>query len=361
MTRVLMAGALVGAIVGWGCGEIREQPGELDQLFPTEAVEDNINEPIEFVSRSETMYGLPRDGMASVADLIAVFPTEPTAVDEPDIFVAPGVDAPTDQCRGGGFVESDGLPLELEVVVTLHPRQYMKIPICGQDERHYGVYTIEDDTGGIVVLRDSRVAPFTFGDRLRLRVDGVMFTFGLETDTRAVLISDYEVLDVTPAIEGAAPDGTVLYEDTNERFGPDDIGRVRQVEGFVYLKPTNDNFNSMALTSYEVPFFDESTLEGESLQCVRTCQLRCRNTCDAGEATGQVCDDACRDNCVRNDNTFVEADLPTCWPVGIDAELGRRGFSPNVGRHVRVRGPVVNSFDVQIWVNSLGQVEFLDE
>ena len=359
MQRFLLAGLLALGVAG--CGELRDQPGDLNELFPGEAIEDTVDESITFASRADVMYGLPRDGMASVGDLIAVFPTEPTAVDEPDIFVAPGVEAPTDQCRGGGFVQSDGLPLELEVVVTLHPRQYMKVPICGQDERHYGVYVVEDDTGGIVVLRDSRVAPFTFGDRLRLRVDGVMFTFGLETDTRAVLISDYEVLSVSPAGDNGAPNGTVLYQETDARFGADDIGRVRQVEGFIYQKPTNDNFNSTVVTSYEVPAYGDDPLEGAALQCVRTCQLRCRDACDGGDATGPICDDACRDNCAQNDNDFIEDDLPTCWPIGIDFELGRRGFSPDVGRRVRVRGPVVNSFDVQIWVNSLGQVEYLDQ
>ena len=47
-------------------------------------------------------------------------------------------------------------------MVALHPRQYLKVPVCNQDERNYGSYVVVDDTGGqleqlnreIVALRD---------------------------------------------------------------------------------------------------------------------------------------------------------------------------------------------------------------
>lgn len=348
--------ALLAAFVAAACGEVRETSVPLEQISPVEPVEDAIDESIAFESRAEFAYGLPRDGQAAIGDLVALFPTEPTGFDEPDVFVAPGIEAPTPSCRGGAFVELDELPMEIEGIVTLHPRQYMKVPICGQDERHYGVYTIEDDTGGVVVLRDSRVAPFTFGDRIRLRVEGIMLTFGLETDTRAVLISDYTVLsDPPPSGDGIAAPGTVLYEATEEPFGDDDITRVKQIEGFVFQVPTNDNFNSMIITSTDVAPNPGATLEGEQLTCVRSCQLPCRSNC----SSGAVCEAMCRDLCSDNDNVFDAELLGTCWNVGIDAELGRRGFQPEFGTRLRVRGPVVNSFDVQIWVNSLGQAEEL--
>lgn len=352
-----LRGAMVAALLVAACGEVRDEVVSVETISPTAPVEDSIDESIQFASRGELAYGLPREGQAAIADLVALFPTDPTGVNDPDIFVAPGIEAPTESCRGGRFGEVPELPMEIEGIVTLHPRQYMKVPICGQDERHYGVYTIEDDTGGVVVLRDSRVAPFSFGDRIRLRVEGIMLTFGLETDTRAVLISDYTVLDdPPPSGDGIAEPGTVLYAPTTEPFGDDDVTRVREIEGFVYDVPTNDNFNSMVITAREIPPNAGDALEGEQLTCVRSCQLPCRSLCNSGN----VCEGMCRDICADNGNTFVEDELGACWNVGIDSELGRRGFQPEFGRHVRIRGPVVNSFDVQIWVNSLGQTEFLD-
>ena len=59
----------------------------------------------------------------------------------------------------------------------------------------------------------------------------------------------------------------------------------------------------------------------------------------------------------RTSDSFVITRKPG---LGISAELGRRGFAPAYGTHLRIRGPVVNSFDVQMWVLSPGQVEFLD-
>lgn len=340
-----------------GCGEVNDLAVPLEEVSPVAPIEDPIDESITYADRASFQYGLPREGAPSIGDLIALFPTDPTGVNDPDVFVGDGVRTPTEFCRGGAFQVVEGLPMEIEGVVTLHPAQYMKVPICGQDERHYGVYTIEDDTGGVVVLRDSRVAPFSFGDRIRLRVDGIMLTFGLETDTRAVLISSYEVLnDPPPRGDGIAAPGTVLYEPVDRPFGDEDITRVREITGWVFQQPTNDNFNSMIITEREVSAPAASPLEGEELTCVRSCQLPCRSECVAGS----VCEAMCRNICEDNANVFDAEALGACWYVGIGLELGRRGFAPAPGSHVRIRGPVVNSFDVQIWVNSLGQVEFLD-
>lgn len=357
MTRHVVLGSALVALLVVGCGEVNDTAVPLETVSPVLPVEDPVDESIAYGDRAMLQYGLPREGAASIGDLVALFPTEPTGFNDPDVFVGAGVRTPTEFCRGGAFAVIDGLPIEVEGVVTLHPAQYMKVPICGQDERHYGVYTIEDDTGGVVVLRDSRVAPFSFGDRIRLRVDGIMLTFGLETDTRAVLISDYEVLtDPPPSGDGIAPPGTVLYEGIGRPFTDEDITRVREVSGWVFQQPTNDNFNSMIVTEREVRPSNGETLTGESLTCVRSCQLPCRNEC----VSGTVCEATCRSICEDNGNVFDPDALGSCWYVGIGLELGRRGFAPPQGTKIRVRGPVVNSFDVQIWINSLGQVEYLD-
>ncbi|MFT4702864.1 MAG: hypothetical protein ACI81R_000551 [Bradymonadia bacterium] len=341
------------------CSDVRENPVPADELFPPSAVQDDVQEPITYASSEQLVYGLPRGDMSSIAELIAVLPQSATGVNDPDTFVGPGVNITTDQCRGGAPAVSMALPMVVEGVVTLHPRQYMKVLICGQDEKFYGSYTIEDDTGGIVVLRDSRVAPFTFGDRVRLTVSGVMLTFGLSPNTRAVLISDYEVLPVEQTLAGQAPWGTVLYQPLTESITDDSpvFTRTQQIEGWVFSEPTNDNFNSMVITSERIePTDPDLRPTGAALQCALTCQIECEQNC----ADAAACDSLCRSTCI-DDQTFDNQEFPACWQVGIDAELGRRKFAPEAGTHVRVTGPAVDSFDQQLWVISLGQVEVLAE
>lgn len=340
---VAAASVLAGAL---GCAaDLRHTPLDIDETWPEAPQSRVAGEEIAYASRLDgASYGLPRDGMASIADLIALFPTQPVGVSDPDIFVAPDLSFPTDQCRGGAPEVVRELPMTIEGVVTLHPRQYMKVTICGQDERHYGVFTIEDDTGGIVVLRDSRVAPYSFGDRVRLRVKAITLTFGRELDTRAILVSDIEKLPVAS--------GAIAYRETSEPFSSADVGDTVQVEGYVHIEPVSRNFGSMLVTS--APFTrGRPAVSGDMLQCVRTCEVRCLDGCPSNEACGDICPDLC----VRNGARFVQDELPSCWIVGIDAELQRRGFSPPYGAPVRARGPVVNNFDVQMWVNSPGQIE----
>ncbi len=342
--------ALVAAIVTFACGDdLRDGPVSVDEMWPEPPVEDQVDEAIEYADRAAgNAYGLPRAGESGIADLIALFPDEPPRRDDPDIFASPDLSFPGDQCRGGSPAVVTELPMTIEAVVTLYPRQYMKVTVCGQDERHYGTFTVEDDTGGIVVLRDSRVAPYTYGDRVRLTVHAVTLTFGPELDTRAILVADIDQIPGRDAI---------LYSTTTEPFSAADAGLVRQIEGWVHGVPTSLNFNTMIVTERRVTAGAGSEqFTGAMLQCVRSCEVRCAEGCPSLEACADICPDAC----VAGGAEFDEASLPACWSVGISAELGRRGFAPAYGTHLRIRGPVVNSFDVQMWVLSPGQVEFLD-
>ncbi|MFT6400290.1 MAG: hypothetical protein ACJAYU_005061 [Bradymonadia bacterium] len=348
--RLLIISLTLGALTA-ACGDARTVATPVDEIWGSEPVRITADEAIEFADREAgAIYGLPRDGMASVADLIAVFPEDGQGGGDPNIFIGPNVTIPTDQCRGGAPVVVPELPMTIEAVVTLHPRQYMKVEICGQDERHYGVYTVEDDTGGIIVLRDSRVAPYTFGDRVRLTVDAVTLTFNSDADTRAILVAAVERIP-----EETGQD--VLYRNATEPFTTEYVGQVKQVEGFVHVEPTNLNFNSMVMTSELVSRRQRGEdFTGELLQCVRTCEVQCLTRCPSTEACADICPDAC----VSEGGVSVPAaDLPVCWLIGIDAELGRRGFQPAYGTELQVRGPVVNNFDVQMWVISPGQVEEL--
>ena len=347
--RVQHAAALLG-LAFLSCADVRAEKVSQGDIWPVAPQGEPASPPLPFADRaSGEAYGLPRQGQASLADLIALFPTTPLGVDDPDIFVAKGVDVATDQCRGGDVVTREGLPITVEAVVTLFPRQYMKLPICGQDERHYGVYTVEDDTGGLVVLRDSRVAAFGHGDRVRLTVSGITLTYGRDIDTRAVLIAD---------VEPTGESGPVLFTQVDSGFTTEDVGQVERVEGYVWQGPTNDNFSEMVLAREPVQGEIElRDLTGDALACA----LACEPKCNAGCAKPSLCGVACAERClsVQAGQSLSDDQIPVCWVVGMAAELGKRGLTYPSGAHLRVTGPVVNNYERQIWVLDPGQVETL--
>lgn len=348
----VLAGILVTSLVA--CSSDHGEPPLADWSVGEGSVEQiPVDEPVTFAARSESsVYGLPREGEPGIADVIAILPEGAIAQNEPNLFVADG-DAPAgDQCQGGGALIVPGLPMVVEGVVTLHPRQYVKTPICGQDERFYGSFVIEDDTGGMLVLRDGRVADFTFGDRVRLTVRGVTVIFGRDPETRAVLIADIE-----PLTSGG---GTVLYREQSTRFAAADVGLVKRIEGWVLQRPTSDNFNSMLVADRPLP---EATDAVVTPTCIEICTGSCNTICPSDRQAlcrRQLCPPVCA--AVNNEfNNDAVALLPSaCWEVGIDSELGRRGFSPPLGAHVEVIGPVASSFGRKIWMHRLGQFRFLD-
>ena len=339
------------------CVEHRE-PIPASEIWPDEVTSRDVDSPILFLDRADGhSYGLPREGEPGIADLIGLL--EGRASNQ-NYFFAPeefeGLDAPLQLCRFAPAVALVDLPMQLEAVVTHHPRRFVKVEMCErfEDERYWGSFTIEDDTGGILVLRGARTSPFTFGDRVLITVRGLMLTFGPQPDTRAVITFTLEPLTATAGPELERP---VLYSVIERPFGPQDSTVVRQIEGWVYQKPTNDNFNDMLVASYRVGRDVELELEGDALTCVRTCEGRCAGACRYAD----ICLDACREHCAADVTPPEAADLPVCWSVGIDIDLGRRGFSPDVDSHVRVTGPVVNAFDRQLWVYSPNQVEWIDD
>lgn len=351
--------------LGWaaGCGgEPRTEAIPASQIWE-EGEQTSVEEPITYAKRGAGRgYGLPRAGQPGIEDLIALFPDETISFGDPSIFSSDELSYASETCSTWSSRALGELPMELEVAVTLYPRQYMKINVCGQDERHYGVYTVEDDTGGIIVLRNSRVAPFTYGDRIKLKVEAITLTFGQDLDTRAVLVSEVEPAEQprTRDEDGEEVlDKTIYYEEVDEPFGPEHATRVLQVEGTVVVSPSNQNFGAMIVSSEPLEFVDVGELRGELLQCVRQCEsgLRTSGRCASAEAIAQICPAAC-------DGAGPTVDLetlPVCWQVGIDSELQRRGFRATPGQRIRARGPIVNNYDRQMWVLSTGQVEFLDE
>lgn len=180
----------------------------------------DVLEPVAF---TDTPYAFPEVG-PGIADL-------PIPADFETAF-APE-DAPPRGCAD--WVTDPGLPMEFEGLVTIHPRFYFKAPGClpprdddpdaDSDEKFYGSYFIEDATGGVFVLGDSKVAHFDMGDRVRIRVRAVRNRFDL------VAVAVHDIVEV---IRGPEP---IHYEETVEAFGSDDVARVKRVTGTVVTDP----------------------------------------------------------------------------------------------------------------------------
>lgn len=314
-----------------------------------------VQEYVELQPRSEQLtYGLPSEGMSSVADLIALLPTEAIDRSQPSIFASAGAAIESPLCQGGGSTIVPQLPITIEGVVTLHPRLYVKTEICSSDERFYGSFVVEDDTGGILVLRDSRVAPFNTGDRVRMTVEAVVVTFGLQPETRAVLVADYE------RIPSARTE--VLYSEQVGALTAADVGRTRRIRGVVVQSPTNDNFSSMLLADRELP--PPSPGFKPTAVCEELCSGPCNRVCPSDDqivCRRLLCPSVCEALGNEFDRDTGEPLLPAvCWNVSLDAELIRRGISPPVGTDISVTGPVGSSFGLKIWVQKLGQLIFHD-
>lgn len=133
------------------------------------------------------------------------------------------------------------LPAVIEGIVTLHPRYFIKPAICGSDQRYYGSFMIQDATGGILIMRDSRISPFSFGDRVRLRVKGIMRYF----DYSAVIaFDDIEVVET-------AEKTPIYYKPVNGALDPADAGEVVRLVGRITSESTNNNFNELQMESLD--------------------------------------------------------------------------------------------------------------
>ncbi|MCA9545405.1 MAG: hypothetical protein KC613_13470 [Myxococcales bacterium] len=357
MTERWLALAVVASAAACASpNDTRTPPGDIWSVAPEQR---DVQEPVDFRERGPGVaYGLPAPGQPGLADLIALLPDEGVDRDAPNLWADAELTFSTDQCQGGGPNVVDDLPMEVEVVVALHPRQYLKVPVCNQDERNYGSYVVVDDSGGIAVLRDARTEPFTFGDRLRMKVRALMQAFGDE-GARYILVAEVEKLPV-PLVDGQ-PDRPVLFERMGEADGPfqiADIGRVVRVEGYVITSPTNDNFNDLVISSQPIPEGgSRATADGVCLElCNGACGARC-STEDNAYCVDTVCPSLCQAEGAR----VTEDQLPVCWATSVDVELGRRGFSVERGAHIAITGPVVRGFQRQNqWVNRLGQIERLE-
>lgn len=207
----------------------RGEPGVLPDVSDAwpDAEPYDVQEPIRFTE--EPYADLPGDG-DGIGDFIDdFFPVT-------SVRFAPGDGYVTDNsCEGR---EESDLPVEFEGIVTLHPRWYMKLSGCERsDEKYYGNYFIEDATGGIFVVGDSKVAHFDVGDRVKMRVRAI------RTDFDFNMVYAHDIVEVN---REARP---IYYQWAQEGIGNPDIGETRRVRGVMSTEP--DTFGQFTLTTDE--------------------------------------------------------------------------------------------------------------
>ncbi len=317
--HTLLLAAIAGGF-GLACGDSvePESPSErFDQGSTTE-----ISDPIEFVDISADDQSFDVRGETSIRTVLDVQPDSDTG----PIWYGYGSEDPIptgdrreferfcDANFGNKAYEIDELPATIEGIVTLAPTQYEKVDICGEEQRYYGAYVLQDETGAVKILKDSEVADFQVGDRVRLDVLGVQKSFEM---ANVIAFDDEEV--VAEADEANAPgvpyqpleDSYTRYFECGRFFDapPEDLGNSFRVSGRVCQEPTNRNFSQMIV---------------------------------------QKGDQAC------------DADQPIDWAVSLTAELGRRAFEIERGELITVTGPVYGgacSYGLEMLVTRPGQIQ----
>lgn len=173
----------------------------------------SVEEPVAFTASE---YGL--DGG------IGALSSEVLPVDGDDVVYAPDESLPArSDCPMNNASAPSAEAWTITGVVTLHPRYYFKTSGCSydSDEKYYGSYFIEDDTGGFFVLGDSKVAHFDVGNTVEMKIRGVRTTF--EQD----MVYAHDIVSVDRTVREVSyvePDGPVTR---------DHIARVVRVEGTV--------------------------------------------------------------------------------------------------------------------------------
>lgn len=211
----------LAALIGCGTPGGQEDPsswyGE-----PGDPNED-VTEPVAFTADPYD-WAIEQGGVAGLDDLFEDFTRKYAPEDLP----------PDTQCDG--WEQTSQLPTEFWAMVTVHPRYYFKTNGCDSqmdegdsEEKYYGSFFIEDSTGGIFVLGDSKVAHFDMGDRVKIKVRGVARRFGLDM----VVAHDIVEIERGPfPIHYVEADGLNVGE-----FEDGKIGDVIRVEGEVIDDP----------------------------------------------------------------------------------------------------------------------------
>ena len=349
MRSKLVGPAALLMFVAWGCADA--QMGKDPDNRWGEPSTTTVTESINYQEASA-----PAPGPTPIGELLEI--TDPGASGpgerNPVWFgFAPGDPYPMGQTSGHGEAcdsgfgnkpyKLDELPVTIEGVVTLHPQHYEKVGLCGEDHRFYGTYYLQDETGSILILKDSRIADFTFGDRVRLRVRGVAKQFG----TMAVMTFDKEEVVNEDHLEvGAQP--AVPYEKLDvsfaERFNRD--GKSWGPNGAnCWQQPTDGP------AGFDVPdgMFGNYRVTG------RVCQEP--TSANFNEIVLQKRTDKCVD------------DPEVLWTASMGLELGRRGVGIEKGDIVTATGPVSGlliglvpcNWTFRMAIGSRGQLKIHDQ
>lgn len=208
--RIATTTVFVGLLMG--CSVQRE--AETGNDWWDEGSSQNVEEWLEF---TQTNYTFPASDDDTIDQLKSL------ALPASSYDIALGADDQFQSGSGCSTSVSTELPRVVEGVVTLHPRFYFKSDGCDSDsdEKYYGSYFIQDRTGGIFVLGDSKVAHFDIGDRVKLNVRGTRNSFDLP------MIYSHDVLEID---RGPYP---MYYQEKTEEFVLADIGSVFRIEGEV--------------------------------------------------------------------------------------------------------------------------------
>ena len=343
------------AVAVLGCMAEPNNSIQPEQRWPTSGTQESVEEPVPLSDRQSGLtYGLPKAGQASIQDLVDLLPEEDIGFDGDKFFSA---SAQPLTCTGGRTAQTADLPMTVEAVVTIPGTYYIKVSVCDQEEKFYGSFVVEDDTGGIMVLRDSRVAQVQPGDVVRLTVHTLAISdnFG-RVASRAVLSYDLEKVPTTQ---------DVLYSTETAAITSEQVGQTLRVAGYVLEHPTNLNFSTMILSDEEIPESDDTV----SSVCRNYCGPACSDAC-VSTRTSDVCETRiCPYLCQRFDalmtdedpTDFLVAELPTCWTVGLQQELLRRGYDFADAKRIQATGPVLQDYDsLTVTVEKLGQIEVLE-
>ncbi len=206
-----------------GCAE--PQRGEDPSGWYDHGAPLDVVEPLPFTSQPYSFPANASDGIGYLLDNLFPVPSGAAGSD----MVAWSAEDSAGRAPGCQRMSSPHLPFEIEGVVTIMPRYYFKTSGCNwdSDEKYYGSFFIQDGTGGVFVLGDSKVAHFDAGDRIRIRARAAKSSFGLN------MIYAYSDLEI---VERGTP---IAYETPTDNFalmaagGNDPTGRVFRVSGTV--------------------------------------------------------------------------------------------------------------------------------
>jgi len=208
------------------CGEPHLVPEDPDGWYDAGATLD-VAEALAFTDVPYTFTG----------------PSDIGALPEPAPFEVLFEPAPLPECPD--WTTSSELPREITGIATIFPRLYYKTDGCdGDEEKYYGSFFVQDATGGVFVLGDSKVAHFDAGDRISITVRGMANRY----DLPMVVSHDVTLIERGPE--------AIYYEIPETALGLDDIAKVRRVEGVVAT--TKDTFGAFQVESDDGTRFDVS-------------------------------------------------------------------------------------------------------